>query len=393
MEKKLTDFIYVLDTNVIIQDPHCLENLKGDIVIPHVVIRELDAQKGGTDEKARNIRKFATFLNEGAHKNVIIDNSDVKGIDNDDRIIEITKGYAHNYEKKSVILLTNDNFMSVLANSKGVKTQKHLNRPAKIEPYSGLLDARDIDLDESTLMPNQYVIRPNGLYKYQDKLKRVGKDVEVWGLTHKNVQQRCALDALMDDSIKLVTLVGKAGSGKTLVSIAAGLEQTIGYQHYRKMLVARPIIPMGNDLGFLPGEINDKLGPWMQPIFDNIDFLFNKQGRVSNDNWITLVEQGFLKLEALTYIRGRSISQQFVLIDEAQNMSKHEVKTVISRMGANSKIILTGDPDQIDNPKLNSYNNGLSYVVSKFKDQKIAAHITMEKCERSELADIAAKIL
>jgi len=199
---------------------------------------------------------------------------------------------------------------------------------------------------------------------------------------------------LLDDDIKLVTICGKAGTGKTLIAIACGLHATIEKNKYRRLLVSRPVVPMGNDIGYLPGDISEKLGPWMQPIFDNIDFLFNlDSSKKEFDAYLELEQNGLLKIEALTYIRGRSIPEQYMIIDEAQNLTKHEVKTIISRAGEGTKIILTGDPDQIDNPRLDSINNGLTYVIEKFKDQKIAAHITFKKGERSELADIASEIL
>ena len=242
--------------------------------------------------------------------------------------------------------------------------------------------------------PNKYYITKSGILKHtKEGLKRIGRDRNIWGIKHKNAEQRCAIDALLDDSIHLVTISGKAGTGKTLLAIAAGLEKAICENKYNKVLVSRPVIPMGQDIGYLPGDINDKLGPWMQPIFDNIDFLFNLKGDKQNDAWQQLEHEGLLKLEPLTYIRGRSIPNQFIIVDEAQNLTKHEVKTILSRAGEGTKIILTGDPDQIDNPRLDSVNNGLSYVIERFKTEEVAAHIKLTKCERSKLADVAAEIL
>jgi PhoH-like ATPase len=287
--------------------------------------------------------------------------------------------------------------MRILAHGKGVNCQNYDKKQTqRVKLYTGLNELDyEKDISEQDLYPNEYVLGgTNGISRYSDgDLIKLGKDKNIWGIRHLNVEQRCAIDALMNDDIKLVTMVGRAGSGKTLLAIAAGLEKVVSEAKYHKILISRPIIPMGNDIGFLPGNLIDKLGPWMQPIFDNIDFLFYKNGQKGNDNWAELEEQGLLKIEALTYIRGRSIPEQFIIIDEAQNLTKHEVLTILTRVGENTKIILTGDPGQIDNPKLDSINNGLSYVVEKFKDQKIAAHIEMKRCERSELADIASKIL
>ena len=284
--------------------------------------------------------------------------------------------------------------MGILAKFAGIIVKKHeyVNNDCDVA-FSGIVDSRGNEL--TARYPNEYVIRDDGLYRLSDgELKRVGKDIEVWGLRHKSVEQRCAIDALMNDNIRLVTISGKAGTGKTLLAIAAGLEKVTNDNVYRKLLVSRPIVPMGQDLGYLPGTVEEKLGPWMKPIFDNIDFLFTGQNmKGTGSYWGDLVRQGLLEMEALTYIRGRSIPYQYIIIDEAQNLTKHEVKTIISRAGEGTKIIMTGDVNQIDNPKLDSINNGLSYVIDKFKDQPIAAHISFSKCERSELADVASEIL
>lgn len=234
----------------------------------------------------------------------------------------------------------------------------------------------------------------DGIYRTtKNGPKKLGRDFSIWGIAHKNVEQRCALDALLDDNIKLVTLSGKAGTGKTLMAIVAGLESVIEKEVYNKMVVARPVVPMGHDMGFLPGSLDEKLAPWMQPIMDNIEFLFESDGRKSKDAWQDLTDEGFLKMEALAYIRGRSIPNEFIIIDEAQNLTRHEIKTIISRAGEGTKIVLTGDVYQIDNPKVDSMSNGLAYVIDKFKDQEIAAHIHFTRCERSELADLASELL
>lgn len=217
-----------------------------------------------------------------------------------------------------------------------------------------------------------------------------------WGIKPRNLEQHYALDCLLDDNIKLVTLLGKAGTGKTLIALAAGLEKASEEQTYTKLLVARPIFPLGKDVGYLPGGIEDKLNPWMQPIFDNVEFLMGlneEDKRRGRRSYRELIDMGMLQIEALTYIRGRSIPKQYMIIDEAQNLTPHEVKTIITRAGEGTKIVLTGDPYQIDNPYVDADSNGLSYVINKFKGVKIAATVTLSRGERSELAEIASNLL
>ena len=382
----------VIDTNVIMLDPHCVNKLDGDIIVPTTVLEELDKHKTDNGENGRNIREFARLVDKNKCEIDYVDSSSLSTGTNDDKIIAVAQ--IHN-----AILITNDILMSIKARALGIKTEKY--EPTNIicdSSYSGILDSRDSEVSHNkevvNLQPNQFHLAENGIFIQNENQKRLGKDKNVWGINHKNIEQKCAIHVLMDDNIKLVTISGKAGTGKTLLAIACGLEKVINENIYDRLLVSRPIVPMGNDIGYLPGDIGEKLGPWMQPIFDNIDFLFNiDKGKKQFDAYTDLSNEGILKVEALTYIRGRSIPNQFILIDEAQNLTKHEVKTILSRAGENTKIILTGDPDQIDNPKLDSINNGLTYVIEKFKDQKISAHITLTKCERSELADISSEIL
>src|SRR5690554_141332 len=217
----------------------------------------------------------------------------------------------------------------------------------------------------------------------------------VWGLKPRNKEQYFALDALLDKRIKLVTLIGKAGTGKTILAIAAGLQKVTDEQAYQKLLVSRPIFPMGRDVGYLPGTLEEKLNPWMRPIFDNVENLMGvsavdkRAGRGAQE----LIDMGIMEIEPLTYIRGRSLPNIFLIVDEAQNLTPHEVKTILTRVGEGTKIVLTGDPYQIDNPYVDSESNGLTYVVSKFKGQSIAATISLFKGERSELAELAANLL
>ena len=212
----------------------------------------------------------------------------------------------------------------------------------------------------------------------------------VVGIRPRNKEQSHALDLLLDESIRLVTLVGKAGTGKTLLALAAGLKRTVEDGMYTRMLVSRPVMPLGRDIGFLPGDVDEKLNPWMQPIFDNLEFLFLSGTRRGPRAYAELLESGQLQVEPLTYIRGRSLPQQYMIVDEAQNLTPHEVKTIITRSGDGTKIVLTGDPQQIDNPYVDSASNGLSMTADRFRGEKLAAHIVLTKGERSELADLAA---
>jgi PhoH-like ATPase len=215
----------------------------------------------------------------------------------------------------------------------------------------------------------------------------------VWGIKPRNREQHFALDALLDDRIKLVTLMGKAGTGKTLLAMAAGLKRTVLDREFRRLIVARPTISMGKELGFLPGSLEEKLAPWMQPIHDALEMLSDLNMGHDHRRSGDLMRSGMIMVEALSYIRGRSIANQFMIIDEAQNLTPLEAKTIITRVGYGTKIIFTGDPYQIDNPYVDSASNGFNYVVSRFRDQPIAAHIELQKGERSELAELAANIL
>lgn len=388
--------VFVIDTNIIMNDPDIVKKLKGKVFIPTTVLSELDKHKHGHAEKSRNVREFARFI-EKNQKNVYFHDSEKYAGTADEKITSSAITLSKAYE---VTLITNDILMGVVARAKKVEVQRwELAESSADTLYRGLLMGPEAE--EAKANPaaaknmNEYLVCYDGIYKTtKNGPQKLGKDFTIWGLTHKNVEQRCALDALLDDKIKLVTLTGKAGTGKTLLAIVAGLEAVLEKQTQKRMIVARPVVPMGQDLGFLPGDINEKLAPWMQPIMDNIEFLFDNQGGKRSANaWSDLMQEGILKMEALAYIRGRSIPNEFIIIDEAQNLTQHEVKTIISRAGENTKIILTGDIYQIDNPKVDSMSNGLSYVIDKFKSQPIAAHIHFTKCERSELAELASELL
>lgn len=298
-------------------------------------------------------------------------------------------------------------FLNELFDAQALETEAlvaHLNDRGDGSPIDE--NAEPSDASGVRLYPNQFVqlidntnpqhttvarVEPCGT-----KLKPLGKHTSdyVWGIRARNKEQRYALSLLLDERIKLVTLVGKAGTGKTLLAIAAGMQQVVEEEMYQKLLVSRPIFPMGRDLGFLPGTMEEKLLPWMQPIFDNVELLLTiSQDGKRQSSSKQLMEMGMLQIEPLTYIRGRSIPQQFMIVDEAQNLTPHEVKTIISRVGEGTKIILTGDPYQIDHPYIDASDNGLVHAVRSFQNEGIAGHITLEKGERSELAELAANLL
>ena len=250
------------------------------------------------------------------------------------------------------------------------------------------------------LYPHQYLVLQYGHDKVLGRYSPQKNQIQllyqpsepIWGVYPKNKEQSFALDALMDDNIMLVSLLGKAGTGKTLLALAVGLHKALEENSFQKLLVSRPVFPMGRDIGYLPGDIEQKLNPYMQPIFDSLDFLMGldkKASRITRD----LMNQGVVSIEPLAYIRGRSIPQQYLVVDEAQNLSPHEVKTILTRAGQGTKVVLTGDGGQIDNPYVDSTNNGLAQSIEKFKTANLSAHITLEKGERSELAELSANIL
>ena len=253
---------------------------------------------------------------------------------------------------------------------------------------------------------NEYVLLRDATNENHTALGRIDTDLNgissiraakdgIWGIRPRNKEQHFALDCLLDDRIQLVTLIGKAGTGKTLLAIAAGLQKTMDENRFHRMLVSRPIFPLGRDIGFLPGDVEEKLNPWMQPIFDNVEYLMGltqtdkKQGRGYHE----LIDMGVLQIEPLTYIRGRSIPSQYMIVDEAQNLTPHEIKTIVTRVGEGTKLVVTGDPHQIDHPYVDSQSNGLTFTLNKFRGQSIAATVTLFKGERSELAELAANLM
>ena len=325
-------------------------------------------------------------------------------------------------DPKKVKIVTKDSNLRIKADAFGIGAEDfEADKVSVDEFYTGVLRLsvpaalisemyakREVIIKGQAFAPNQFVVLSDDKDPAQTVLGIYNGDLErvvmldipresVWGIYPRNLEQSCALAALLDDTIKLVTLSGGAGTGKTLMAIAAGLAKSTDEDVYQKLLVARPIFPLGKDLGFLPGDLDEKLNPWMQPIFDSLDFLLSggapsKQKRL-NRSYQELITQGMLAVEPLTYIRGRSLPNQYFVVDESQNLTPHEIKTILTRAGDGTKIVLTGDPYQIDNPYIDSTNNGLTYVIERFKHTKIAAHVTLQHGERSDLATLAAELM
>jgi PhoH-like ATPase len=435
--------IFVLDTNVLLHDPRAIFSFEdNDVVIPIVVIEELDKFKKGVDEIGRNARQVSRILDDLRLKGKLSLGVELEGGGNlrvelnhqtpdslpseliatkaDNRILATALNLKN--DGLPVILVTKDTNLRIKADALGMIAQDYESDTITLdELYSGETEltvapgaiddfyARgELQPVDPKPYPNQFVLLKNSANGSQTALARYNKQKGVlvpitsakhgvWGITARNKQQQFALDLLLNDDIRLVTLVGKAGTGKTLLALAAGLDKTIESRAFQRLVVSRPVFPMGKDIGFLPGDVEEKLRPWMQPIRDNLDFLVGSSGgpgrvKVKKDLQ-SLFDLGMIEVEPLTYIRGRSMPNQYLIVDEAQNLTPHEIKTIITRAGEGTKVVLTGDPYQIDNPYIDSSSNGLTYVVDRFKDEPIAGHITLVKGERSDLAELAATLL
>ncbi|EIT84932.1 phosphate starvation-induced protein [Fictibacillus macauensis ZFHKF-1] len=440
--------IYVLDTNVLLQDPHSIFSFgPNEVVLPAIVLEEVDSKKRYMDEIGRNAREVSRLIDKlrtsgTLHQKVPLGNGGFMRVElnrcsfdrlsdtfveptNDNKILAVTLHLQNEEEtikqKKDVILVSKDVLVRVKADALGIIAEDFLSDRVverDDQTYTGYKEIyisgetmnKFYDMHELTLAdlpgqafyPHQFVIMKDlyrtsvsALAKVDEQGKKlkplVAEGDAIWGIKPRNVQQKMAIELLLRKDIPLVTMIGKAGTGKTLLTLAAGLLQTEDLKNYIKLFIARPIVPIGKDIGYLPGEKDEKLKPWMQPIYDNLEYLFNakKQGELEK----ILAGIGSIHVEALTYIRGRSLPDQFIIIDEAQNLTKHEVKTILTRAGEGSKVILLGDPKQIDHPYLDEFTNGLTYVVEKFKDQAISGHVKLEKGERSTLAQLAADLL
>ncbi len=435
---------FVLDTNVLLYDPYALYRFQENtIVVPITVIEEIDKFKKDMNETGRNARQVSRLLDDfrssgclskgislpsgGILRVEIFEERAISALPpelridkGDNRILAVAMDIKHKEDKCPVILVSKDTNLRIKADALGLTAEDYESDKVEIEDlYSGMtevaVEAVTVDTFHgqgwiapmANMLANQYVTMTDaanaahsasGRYDAtQEKilpLRKGGKD-GIWSIFPRNREQSYALDMLLDDSIKLVTLVGKAGTGKTLLAIAAGLHKVAEENVYNRLLVSRPVFPMGKDIGFLPGDIEEKLAPWMQPIFDNVELLLSghEAEKRHSKGYKELVAMGIMEIEPLTYIRGRSIPNQFMIVDEAQNLTPHEIKTIITRAGEGTKIVLTGDPYQIDNPYVDSSSNGLTYLVERLKNLKITGHITMTKGERSELAELAANLL
>jgi PhoH-like ATPase len=433
---------FVLDTNVLLHDPTALFKFRDNrIIIPITVIEELDRFKKDLNMLGRNARTVSKFidrmrgegslsegvpLESGGMLRVAFDGdganllpAELHGNREDNQILAVALGEQVREKNTPVVVVSKDTNLRIKADSLGLRAEDYESDRVDIEElYQGY---REAAVDKSwidafyaagenapppgagDLHPNEYFLLRNAsqsaLGRYDSARNRIrvipAFKEDVWGVRPRNKEQHFALDILLDDSVKLVTLAGKAGTGKTLLAIAAGLRKTSDEEAYQRLLVSRPVFPMGKDIGFLPGDVEEKLKPWMQPIFDNVEYLFgySRRKRQGMRGYQELINLGILEIEPLTYIRGRSIPNQYIIIDEAQNLSPHEVKTILTRAGENSKVVLTGDPYQIDNPFVDSASNGLSCIVEKFKGEAMAGHVMLMKGERSPLAELAANIL
>jgi PhoH-like ATPase len=433
---------FVLDTNILLHDPRAVTQFAdNEVVIPIFVIEEIDNFKKEASELGRNAREVARLLDrlraDGARL------SDGAPLPNGGRlrvasaarsvpttlresqiadylILMVALDVRDANKGEPTIFVTKDVNLRIRADSLGLISMDFEAERIDIdELYSGMIElpvpAADVDtfyaqntldLAEASLKANQYVLlrdrespshsalgRFDGATRKLVPLRKIKEGI--WGIRPRNKEQHCALDLLLADDVKLVTLVGKAGTGKTMLAIAAGLQKVVEEQLYSKLLVSRPIFPLGRDVGYLPGTIEEKLNPWMQPIYDNVEYLMglSKGERKSGRSYQELIDMGFIEIEPLTYIRGRSIPNQYIIVDEAQNLTPHEVKTIITRVGEATKVILTGDPYQIDNPYVDATSNGLTTVVEKFKGEAMAGHVTLSKGERSALAELASNVL
>ena len=429
----------VLDTNVILFDALAVSKfLNSEIHIPFAVIEEIDRFKRDLGENGRNARHFSRHMDILRSKGSLAKGVEVEktgskvfvttdmpdkglpeGFDTniaDNRILGTALALKESSPDVEVELVTKDINLRLKADVFGIDAKDYEPESVPFEEmYSGVaeIDVEPSIIDsfykekavevESQLVSNQYVVLRDASNANHSAIGRFDQNLgavvtlispadSIWGIHPRNVEQSFALDCLLNDEVKFVTLVGKAGTGKTLLALAAGLSKTLDEGVFQRLLVSRPIFPMGRDIGYLPGDVEQKLNPWMQPIFDNVEFLMGADQKAAGRAQ-ELINQGMLNIEPLTYIRGRSIPNQYLIVDEAQNLSPHEIKTIVTRAGSGTKVVLTGDPYQIDNPYVDSANSGLTYSVERFKGQRISSHVTLSKGERSELAELAANIL
>jgi PhoH-like ATPase len=434
---------YILDTNVLLHDPDSLLNFdENNVLIPIEVIEEIDRFKRESSELGQNARTVSRqldgFRGEGSlsegvklptggklkiafHKHDVSTNGHAIFNSNtvDNRILSLAQSIQKAQPKNQTILVSKDINLRIKADALGLQAEDYETDRVFIKDlYTGMIELTvspekmaafrangELEVNGGKqYYPNEYctlIDEANPKRAALTKVDATGTKLipiidcreGVWGIKPRNREQHYAFDALLDDRVKLVTLMGKAGTGKTLMAMAAGLKRTVLDREFRRLVVARPTISMGKELGFLPGSLEEKLAPWMQPIHDALEMLSDLNMGHDHRRSTDLMRSGSIVVEALSYIRGRSIANQFMIIDEAQNLTPLEVKTIVTRVGNGTKLVFTGDPYQIDNPYVDGSSNGFNYVVSKFRPQAIAAHVELQKGERSELAELAANIL
>jgi PhoH-like ATPase len=432
---------YIIDTNVLLHDPNSLLSFQENaVLIPIEVIEEIDRFKRESSELGQNARMVSRMLdgfrgdgslsegvklpNGGKLKIIFQKNGHVNGDAHfngntvDNRILSLAASIQKAQPRNPTILVSKDINLRIKADALGLQAEDYeTDRVFITDLYTGMMEMSvstekmaafrakgELELHGKKYFPNEYCTltdETNAKKAALAKVDATGTKLVpiidsregVWGIKPRNREQHFAFDALLDDRVKLVTLMGKAGTGKTLLAMAAGLKRTVNDREFRRLVVARPTISMGKELGFLPGSLEEKLAPWMQPIHDALELLSDLNMGHDHRRSGDLMRSGSIVVEALSYIRGRSIANQFMIVDEAQNLTPLEAKTIITRVGTGTKIVFTGDPYQIDNPYVDSSSNGFNYVVSRFRAEAIAAHIELQKGERSELAERAANIL
>jgi len=459
---------YILDTNVLLSDSNSLFGFEEhDLVLPLIVLEELDRHKDRQDEVGRNarevVRKLADLTkvnkdfktgiplgkNLGTLKILSIEDIFPDHVPHklpmemetkksgDNTIAQFCVNYIEKNTDAQVVLVTRDTILRLKAQALGISCEDYrkFNVATSVNSlYSGVrvIERDDVivkqfyaneeqfflpeDLQEE-LYPNQFVVMKNGQQSAMARFMAKGEPVLPLGKTSskisaRNKEQEFARELLFDETVKLVTLAGKSGCGKTLLAIDAGLEQVLNQRKYRSLVICRPVMPVGRDIGFLPGDLNEKLEPWLAPIKDNLRFLLGaSEGHKESNTGArkkkiaeptakfdeqvlqSYFDEGIIEVQAMTFIRGRSIANAYIIIDEAQNTNLHEIKTILTRVGENTKIVLTGDLEQIDSTYVDSVSNGLSIAIERFKSQKISGHVTFLKGERSLLATLAADIL
>ena len=432
--------VFILDTNVLLHDPNAIFKFEdNDLVIPIYVIEEIDRFKRDSTERGRNAREVGRLIDglrdssggtlahgvpvgNGGTLSVYVPErpAELRAALNpksgDNAILQVANELRIAHPGRTTVFITMDINLRIRADALGLMTASYENqavKPDDLDPGLVELDAASLDeffaagtvrVDDPRLYPNVCVmLRSNedprrtalGRADGNGNVRRLSVPADgVMGIRPRNREQTFALDLLLDDAVRLVTLVGSAGTGKTLLALAAGLKRCVEHGAFTRLLVSRPVIPLGRDLGYLPGDVDEKLGPWMKPIFDNLEFLLMAGGkRRGVPELEDMMTSGLIEIEPLTYIRGRSLPQQYVIVDEAQNLTPHEVKTIVTRCGEGTKIVLTGDPFQIDNPYVDGATNGLSFAANRLKGEALIGHIVLKRGERSDLANLAASKL